>query len=77
LEDHEEPSVEFRYYMIRVQAPRTEHDPEVAPALSGIVERIGSGEKRQFSDAAELVRHVAGWSDAGSNMEGGANAGNV
>jgi hypothetical protein len=77
LDDHEKPSIQFRYYMIRVQTPADAIPTDGAPELSGVVERLGSGEKRDFADAAELVRLVTAWSEAIPNMGGGPHAGNV
>lgn len=74
---HEKPSIQFRYYMIRVQTPANAAPTDDSPELSGVVERLGSGEKRDFSDAAELVRLVTAWSEAIPNMGGGPRAGNV
>ena len=77
LNDHETPPLQFRYYMIRVQTPADAIPAVGSPDLSGVVERLGSGEKRDFVDAAELVRLVANWSEAIPNMDSGSNAGNV
>jgi hypothetical protein len=77
LNDHEKPSIQFRYYMIRVQTPGNAAPTDNSPELSGVVERLGSGEKRDFSDAAELVRLVTAWSEAIPNMGGAPRAGNV
>lgn len=77
LDDHEKPSIQFRYYMIRVQTPANTARSDGSLELSGVVERLGSGEKRDFSDAAELVRLVTAWSEAAPNMGGGPHPGNV
>ena len=53
-----EPPVEFEYYMLRLSRSRNE-----AEGLAGQVERLGSGEKRRFDSAEELVRLVALWSE--------------
>lgn len=42
------------YYMIRVARPVD----GAGPALSGLVERLGTGEKHAFADLAELVRLI-------------------
>jgi hypothetical protein len=75
LTDHEKPSIQFRYYMIRVQTPADTIPTDGAPELSGVVERLGSGEKRDFADVAELVRLVTTWSKAIPNMGGGSPCG--
>ena len=59
---------QFRYFMVRLQ------DAIDAPAvgdehLTGVIERLASGEKRTFASTAELVRLMASWHDHGSNME--------
>lgn len=45
------------YYMVRVARPAAGATP-AAPALSGLVERLGTGEKHPFADVAELVRLI-------------------
>ena len=42
------------YYMVRVARPAA----GATPALSGLVERLGTGEKHAFADVAELVRLI-------------------
>jgi hypothetical protein len=54
-----EPPVAFEYYMLRLS--RAAHP---ADGLAGQVERLGTGEKRRFGSAEELVRLVALWSEA-------------
>lgn len=76
MDKHEKPSVQFRYYMIRVQTPATTAPTDSSPELSGVVERLGSGEKRDFSGASELIRLVTAWSEANPNMSGGPDGGN-
>ena len=76
MNDHEKPSIRFRYYMIRVQTPANATPADGSPELSGVVERLGSGEKRDFADGDELVRLVTAWSEATPNMGGGPHAGN-
>lgn len=43
------------YFMVRVARPTA--GPQ--PALSGLVERLGTGEKHAFADVAELVRLIS------------------
>lgn len=49
-------SERFDYFMIRVT--RSDQDPE---RVAGLVERLGSGEKRSFENGDQLVRMVGGW----------------
>ncbi|HEV8149638.1 MAG TPA: hypothetical protein VGP61_05580 [Gemmatimonadales bacterium] len=46
------------YYVVKIRRSA------VAPGsgLAGIVERLGSGEKREFTSCAELARLVEDWS---------------
>ena len=41
----------FSYYMIRIQRP----GPVRPATLSGVIERLGTGEKRFFADGAQLL----------------------
>lgn len=54
-----EPPVAFEYYMLRLS-----RSGYPADALAGQVERLGTGEKRRFDSAEELVRLLALWSEA-------------
>ena len=47
----------FDYFMVRLS--RVANEPD---RLSGLVERIGSGERRSFDTAEQLVDLVALWS---------------
>ncbi len=49
-------SERFEYFMIRVT--RSDKDPD---RVSGLVERLGSGEKRTFETGDQLLRMVGGW----------------
>jgi hypothetical protein len=51
------PSPGLGYFLVRVR--RT---PDTPGELSGLVERLGSGEKRPFRTGEELARVVAEWS---------------
>jgi hypothetical protein len=53
------------YFMIRLA--RRERDPD---RVTGLVERLATGEKRGFDTAAELIRLVVAWDTPGSNMDG-------
>jgi hypothetical protein len=57
---------EFRYYMVRISRPPAETQLELP--LTGIVERLGFGEKQSFADGAELLRLLNGWLDRPGNM---------
>lgn len=54
----------FDYFMVRIT--RTEEPAR----LAGLVERLGTGEKRSFSTGEQLLGLVAGWADPGSNLPG-------
>ena len=56
---------EFSYYMIRLHRAPVEQRPE---SLSGVVERLDTGEKRSFADCDELPRLLNGWSNGHPNM---------
>jgi hypothetical protein len=50
---------QFRYYMIRVRcASRAPLGADV-PSVSGVVEELGTGEKRSFANGDELVQFVS------------------
>ncbi len=49
-------SERFEYFMIRVT--RSDKDPE---RVSGLLERLGSGEKRSFETGNQLLQMVGGW----------------
>lgn len=50
----------FDYFMVRLS--RVSNEPD---RLSGLVERIGSGERRSFDTIEQLVDLVAQWSTPG------------
>ncbi len=50
----------FAYFMVRLQRPAAGGDT----ALAGVVERLGTGEKRGFASAAELCTLLELWSPA-------------
>jgi hypothetical protein len=57
---------QYSYYMIRIRhssAPEPRQE-----ALTGIVERLGSGEKQNFADGEELLRLLTEWTDGLTNM---------
>ena len=53
------------YFMVRLA--RREGDPE---RVAGLVERLATGEKREFDTADQLVRLVVAWNSSDSNMDG-------
>jgi hypothetical protein len=53
------PSERFEYFMIRLS--RSDKHPE---RMAGLVERLGSGEKRSFETGDQLIQMVGGWSPA-------------
>ena len=50
---------QFSYYMIRIRHSPAEARPK--PLLAGVVERLGAGEKRSFTDGEDLLRLLGGW----------------
>ena len=48
----------FEYFMVRVT--RVEGDPD---RVSGMIERLGSGEKRSFDTGEHLAQLVGAWSN--------------
>jgi hypothetical protein len=51
-----DPAGQFEYFMLRVF--RAEECPQ---SIAGQVERLGTGEKRRFETAAELLALVIRW----------------
>jgi hypothetical protein len=58
--------------MIRVRDSAAE--PPETPTLAGVVERLGSGEKRPFATAVELIELVTAWTDVTPNEGSGSGA---
>lgn len=54
----------FEYFMIRMT--RSEQEPQ---RVAGLVERLGSGEKRSFETGDQLLRMVGGWFDLNLNLQ--------
>ena len=50
----------FAYYMIRMAQPH-EDSASDAERVTGVIERLASGEKRTFGNADELLRLVTEW----------------
>jgi hypothetical protein len=57
-------SERFEYFMVRLT--RSAHDPD---RLAGLVERLGSGEKRSFDTGEQLLRLVGGEFSLDANMQ--------
>ena len=51
--------LQFRYFMLRLRI--ADEPAEVTPRLTGVVERLGSGERRDFSSGEELVEVMKTW----------------
>lgn len=60
------------YFMIRVHPDRSREPPEI----SGVVERLGTGEKLMFAGAGELVKLLGTWPDPASKMQVAGDPGN-
>jgi hypothetical protein len=54
----------FEYFMVRLT--RSAHEPD---RVAGLVERLGSGEKRSFDTGEQLVRLVGGGFAFDLNMQ--------
>lgn len=52
----------FAYFTVRLRVP----GPGEAASLAGVVERLGTGRKRSFSDGQQLLCLLAEWSHAPS-----------
>ena len=67
MEPSEPPgeSVLFSYFLVRLR--RTAAGLE--GHLAGLVERMGTGEKRSFTSADELLALVSGWTAAAASIE--------
>lgn len=59
---------QYRYFMVRLREDANAIAPSPA-RLEGVVERLSTGEKRQFDSTGELVRLLSGWSESVSNLE--------
>lgn len=51
-----DPVARFEYFVLRLS-----RSPGGPGRLSGVVERLGSGEKRWFETGEQLVRLVSAW----------------
>ncbi len=61
---HGTTSERFDYFMIRVT--RSDNDRD---RVSGLVERLGSGEKRSFETGDQLLRMVGGWFESSFKLQ--------
>ena len=60
---------EYQYYMVRVRfAYHARTDTALEP-LNGIVEELGTGEKRAFASSPELVQLLTTWTQPSANMQ--------
>jgi hypothetical protein len=50
---------QYRYFMLRLEGPQ----PGQPGELSGVVERLGTGEKQPFRGVAQLIRILGGVPD--------------
>jgi hypothetical protein len=53
--------VGYAYFVVRLRRPPP-RSPSPA-AIGGVVERLGTGEKRAFATAAELIEALGAWAD--------------
>lgn len=51
--------VHFTYFMVRLSAAQLGNEPR----MTGVVERLVTGEKRSFATGAELIRLLDDWAD--------------
>jgi hypothetical protein len=59
-QSHEvEPGLDFEYFVVRLS--RSGSEPG---RVSGLIERLGSGEKRWFNTGEQLLRLVTFWSES-------------
>lgn len=66
---------EFQYFMVRVRHESTA--AATRDTLKGIVEQLGSGEKRAFTCPPELVELLTSWPDGSANITPGSSTGNA
>jgi hypothetical protein len=62
----------FEYFMVRMT--RSVHRPS---SIAGLIERLGSGEKRSFETGEQLLRLVGGGFPLSRNMPSGTGNRNV
>ena len=56
-----DPIPSFDYFVVRLN--RSDPHPD---RITGLVERLGSGEKQPFATAEHLVRLLSNWTPSGS-----------
>ncbi len=56
--DELEPGIGFEYFVVRLSRSGTEPG-----RVAGLIERLGSGEKRRFNTGEHLLRLVTFWSE--------------
>ena len=59
-QDNDPARLPVTHYMLRVTLP---DERSAGDAVSGQIERLGTGEKRRFGSAAQLIRLVTAWPD--------------
>lgn len=64
--DQHENARYFDYFMVRSQ----QRDGSPPRTLSGVIERLGTGEKRPFRTTGELLRLMEGWSGVAPGNDG-------
>jgi hypothetical protein len=64
--DGDDGTERFDYFMVRLS--RSDRVPN---RVAGLVERLGSGEKRSFETGEQLVRLVGGWATPDLKMQPG------
>lgn len=60
------------YFMVRVHPDRSSEPPRI----SGVIERLGTGEKLTFAGAAELIRLLGSWPEPTLKMQVAQDPGN-
>lgn len=61
-----DPIPTFDYFVVRLN--RTDPNPN---RITGLVERLGSGEKQPFDTAEHLARLISSWTPSGSGEAAG------
>lgn len=60
---------EYQYYMVRVRFAYPVPADRAHVPLNGIVEELGTGEKREFASSPELVQLLTTWTQPSANMQ--------
>jgi hypothetical protein len=67
MSDPLRPAEHFVYVTLRLEIR-----PDQPTILTGVVERLGSGETQAFHDAAELLGHLRAWTCEADRRPGAA-----